>query len=265
MAYLKFIKTSINKTEPNVDIEKIKDLIDNKIRIHTRDIHYAIRHCDEKIISLMLDNIPTDEYYPCFYGAVVRGNRSTDIIDLLLDKKVPTDDNILIFCIVENKINYIDYFVKKNPYLITSFVLIEAISNRDLILYFVEKIKQHGIYINDYELVMKELCQLYLSGGINDDDYELLEKLQKYNELEVLFYDETKEINMHQKRGFDIIKQNTQVKTRHIDMAVETNSVNFLTDILPKYDHKISNKILSKCKNKKMCDLIEKHNEKYTK
>jgi len=114
-------------------------------------------------------------------------------------------------------------------------------------------------------LVMEKACNSFLSGDYEAYEvYEILKGLQEYDKMKVIFYDEVKKNELYQDKGIDIIKQNTQVKTRHIVKAIDLNSVDFLRDILPKYEHIISDKIMSKCNTKLMCDLIKEHNEKYT-
>jgi hypothetical protein len=259
MAYIKIIKENVS--DELGAYEKIKEAIDNKIRIHKKDIHYAIRKSNEKIISVLLDNIPLTERFPSLYGAIVRGNRPKSMIHLLFDKKVRLDDNILIFCIDENKLDYIDYFVEKDPRIISVFVLMEALENYDLIKYFARKIKEHQLYIDNYELVISESYNMFCM--FRNPAYLVLETLQDYNIKKVIFYDEIKEDSLWQNKGFDIIKQNTEIKTRHIKRVIESNSVEFLIDILPKYDRKISQSIMSQTNNTVMIDLMIKHNEKY--
>lgn len=187
--------------------EMLKYLVNNNIRIHTRFVQHVIRCCDKKIISLMLDNIPTDEYYSCFYAAVIKWNRSTDIIDLLFDRKVPMSDDTLIFCIDENKLDYIEYFVNKDPKIISFFVLKKVMNNYDLLKYFAEKIKEHKLYIDNYELVIRKMAQQ--GNSIDTKCRKILENLQGYNLTEVIFYNESKEKEICQSLRVGVIKRNT--------------------------------------------------------
>lgn len=276
MAYIKLIKTCANKV--NV-IENIKKYIDNKIRIHTRDIQYAIRHCNKKVISLMLDNIPKCEHFPCFYAAAVntvvveeKENQSFEIIDLLFERNIPIDDNVLMYCILNNKIDFIDYLIEKDPRVISVLVLNDALkkNDRSFLTLLVEKIKKHKLHIDKYEFILKRAYDLFLSESDESDDnkeneerFELLCGLQEFNPIETVLCNEKMEELYHNK-SIDMIKQNTQIKTTQIACAIEIKSVDLLMDILPKYDRLVSNELLALCADSTIHDLIKEHNEKYT-
>ena len=253
MAYVKLIKSN-----PDSLASLIEENIKNGIRIHTNDIHYAIRNCDKNIIELMIDNIPISERYPCLYGAVVKKSRSVDLINLLHEKQVPLDGDIISYCIITNKIQYIEEFIKIDPLIITASVMMDAMGHRDIILYLIDIVKQHNIIIRDYELVMDEAYKEYY--GKDQEMYELIKKVQDCDFDDNISYEDMRG-KLYYAKSTGIIKQNTQVKKKHIVMAIEQNCLSFLIDLLPKYNFKISDDMLLLCHDPMMIDVIEKHNE----
>jgi len=266
-------------------IDRLKEKIEKKEKIHTDDILYAIRHHDKNVILLLLNNIPPSEYYFNFYLPVVdRSALSYDYIDFLHENKVPLDNSdVLLYCFLTKKLEYVEKFVSLNKNLIDEMITVAACKNSKIFACIEELICKYNIKL-DMKLVHIGILPDYVFGKTSDiqsseelkmkylivmNNFVRLQIQQNYdtNELEELTDKELNELELK----FDTIRNEHILNvfrcssTGTLELIAEALDYDInepLKIVLSKFEHTIHEKIISTCNDVEKRKIMREHNKK---
>ena len=244
------------------NMENIVELINSGIQPLTTDIQVAIIKHDKKLVKYLLKS--TKERFSPLYGVAMQ-IENENIIQLLFKYDVIIDENLLMYCIFENKIDYFKKFILVNPKAITGLVIYELIIDRndhsELISEIISILCSLKIEISDLDIL------LYTAKKLCPKIYEELHVLDLNHELGTLIdHDVEKKINKaYIRSSINSILLVQYVTSKELNKCVQLKSVELARNLLQKYNKKINDDVMltAEMYNPEIFALYEKYNEKY--